>query len=236
MASRVVAVDGPSASGKSTTARAVARTLGFGHLDSGVLYRGVTLVALSQGGRRIAAGREASLPAYELLQAAEDRGLMLQSDGESFSIYLDGEPVETQVRSAEVTAGVSSIAAIPEVREWVNERLRQVVRAGLSVVVDGRDIGTVVFPDARLKVFLTASPETRARRRLAQRGEDTGPQRLQREAALLAARDHADSTRAVAPLRQAEDAVLLDTTSLTFEQQVERIVALARERFPEGGR
>ncbi len=234
MASRVIAIDGPSASGKSSTARAVARALGFGHLDSGVLYRGVTLVALTERERRGGAGR--TLPPHELLQAAEARGLMLQSDGEAFVIYLDGEPAEALVRTAPVTAEVSAVAAIPEVREWVNERLRQVVRTGLSVVVDGRDIGSVVFPDAGLKIFLTASSETRARRRLAQRGEGDDPEQVRSESALLAARDQADSTREVAPLRQSEDAVPLDTTGLSFEGQVERIVALARQRFPEGER
>jgi cytidylate kinase len=117
------------------------------------------------------------------------------------------------------------------VREWVNIHLRGLVRAGRDVVVDGRDIGTVVFPDAILKIFLTASPEARASRRISQRGMRVDPASLAEEAALLSARDHADSTRAVAPLQRADDAVDLDTTRLGFEEQVERIVALARERL-----
>ena len=115
-------------------------------------------------------------------------------------------------------------------RDWVNERLRALARAGHSVVVDGRDIGTVVFPEAGLKIFLTASPRTRAQRRLRQRGQDVAPADLDRETAMLAARDQADSSRPVAPLRMAPDAVALDGTSLTLDEQVAEIVRLARER------
>jgi cytidylate kinase len=118
------------------------------------------------------------------------------------------------------------------IREWVNIHLRATVRAGMDVVVDGRDIGTVVFPDALLKIFLTASPEARAGRRLVQRGSPTDPGTVAEEATLLAARDQADSTRAVAPLRRADDAIDLDTTSLSFADQVARIVSLARNRLP----
>jgi cytidylate kinase len=120
------------------------------------------------------------------------------------------------------------------VREWINTRLRAMVRAGRDVVVDGRDIGTVVFPDADLKIFLTASPEARAGRRISQRGLEVEPSRLEAEAAALAARDHADSTRRVAPLTAADDAVQLDTTAMSFEEQVSRIVALARPVFERG--
>ena len=124
------------------------------------------------------------------------------------------------LRDARVTAAVSAVSAVPVVREWVNTRLRAMVRAGRDVVVDGRDIGTVVFPDADLKVFLTATPEARAGRRITQRGHPLDPARVEAEAVALAARDHADSTRAAAPLRAADDAVLLDTTALTFGEQV----------------
>jgi cytidylate kinase len=123
---------------------------------------------------------------------------------------------------------VSAVAAVPVVREWINSRLRAMVRAGRDVVVDGRDIGSVVFPDADLKIFLTASPEARAGRRIRQRGMEVEPSRLEAEAAALAARDRADSSRVVAPLRAAEDAVQLDTTALSFAEQVSRIVELAR--------
>jgi len=123
---------------------------------------------------------------------------------------------------------VSAVSAVPVIREWINTRLRAMVRAGRDVVVDGRDIGTVVFPDADLKIFLTASPAARAGRRINQRGAPVDPLMLEAEAAALAARDHADSSRQTAPLKPADDAVLLDTTTLAFAEQVERIVTLAR--------
>ena len=166
-----------------------------------------------------------------MLRAAEDRGLMLQPDGAGFAAYLEGEPVDAEIRGAEVTARVSAMSAVPVVREWINTRLRAMVRAGRDVVVDGRDIGTVVFPDAELKIFLTASPEARAGRRISQRGNPVDPDGLEAEAAALAARDQADSTRAVAPLRAAPDAVPLDTTTMAFPDQVRFIVELARPIF-----
>jgi CMP/dCMP kinase len=227
---RVVAIDGPSASGKSTTARAVAEALGFAHLDSGALYRGVTLVALRESARRGRAHEDPLdvLDPETVLRAAEDRGLMLQPDGAGFAAYLEGEPVDTEIRGSRVTRCVSAVSAVPVIREWINTRLRAMVRAGRDVVVDGRDIGTVVFPDADLKIFLTASPAARAGRRINQRGAPVDPLMLEAEAAALAARDHADSSRQTAPLKPADDAVLLDTTTLAFAEQVERIVALAR--------
>lgn len=234
MSGSVVAIDGPAASGKSTTARAVAEALGFQHLDSGALYRGVTLVALREAAGRGAAGRDPLqvVDPETILRAAEDGGLCLLPDGHGFSAYLQGEPVDAAIRAPEVTAQVSAISAVPVIREWVNIHLRATVRAGMDVVVDGRDIGTVVFPDAVLKVFLTATPETRAGRRLAQRGSPADAATVAEEASLLAARDRADSSRAVAPLRRADDAIDLDTTHLGFADQVERIVSLARTRLP----
>ncbi|CAN5898639.1 (d)CMP kinase [soil metagenome] len=229
----VIAIDGPSASGKSTTARAVAEALGFAHLDSGSLYRGITLVGIRETARR---GRDGDDPLTALgpeaiLRAAEDRGLMLQPDGAGFAAYLEGEFVDQMLRGPEVTARVSAVSAVPVIREWINSRLRAMVRAGRDVVVDGRDIGTVVFPDAELKIFLTASAETRAGRRIHQRGDSVEPGGVEDEAAALAARDQADSTRAVAPLKAAPDAVPLDTTVMSFADQVRFIVELARPIF-----
>ncbi len=229
----VIAIDGPSASGKSTTARAVAEALGFAHLDSGSLYRGVTLVGIREAARRDRAGEDplAVVGPEALLRAAEDRGLMLQPDGAGFAAYLEGEPVDAVIRGAEVTARVSAVSAVPVIREWINSRLRALVRSGRDVVVDGRDIGTVVFPDAELKIFLTATPEARAGRRIHQRGNPVDADRLEAEAAALTARDQADSSRAVAPLRAAPDAIPLDTTALSFAEQVRFIVELARPIF-----
>lgn len=232
----VVAIDGPAASGKSSTARAVAEALGFAHLDSGSLYRGVTLVGLRETARRGRAGEDPLevIGAEAILRAAEDRGLMLQPDGAGFAAYLEGEPVDAEIRGREVTAHVSAVSAVPVIREWINSRLRAMVRAGRDVVVDGRDIGTVVFPDAELKIFLTASAEARAGRRLTQRGGAVEPGGLEAEAAALAARDHADANRTVAPLKAAPDAVPLDTTAMTFADQVRFIVELARPIFGAG--
>lgn len=222
MASRVIAIDGPSASGKSSTARAVATALGWNHLDSGALYRGVTLVAI---------GAAAEASPGQILRDAEERGLMLRPDGAGFVTCLEGVPVEDAIRAPDVTAQVSAVAAVPAVRDWVNSRLRALVSDGSDVVVDGRDIGTVVFPEAGLKIFLTASPDTRAERRIRQRGHEVEPERLRRESDALEARDRADSAREAAPLRQAADAVALDGTGLTFGEQVDQIVGLARKRF-----
>lgn len=229
----VVAIDGPSASGKSTTARAVAEALGFAHLDSGSLYRGVTMVGLREAARRNRAGEDplTVVGAEAILRAAEDRGLMLQPDGAGFAAYLEGEPVDAVIRGVDVTARVSAVSAVPVIREWINSRLRAMVRTGRDVVVDGRDIGTVVFPDAELKIFLTATPEARAGRRISQRGNPVNPSGLESETAALAARDQADSTRAVAPLQAAPDAVPLDTTAMAFPEQVRFIVELARPIF-----
>jgi len=229
---RVIAIDGPAASGKSSTAAAVARGLGWAHLDSGALYRAVTLAVLDNL-RDAGSGMRDAWPAQQVVALAEDLPVRLVLVGDAFRPTVAGVDVEETIRSERVTRHVSAIAAIREVRNWVNVQQREAV-AGVprGVVVDGRDIGTVVFPDAPVKVFLTASPEERARRRLAQRGSRIDPVELAREAQALAARDHADSTRPVAPLRAAADAVRLDTTDLSLDEQADRVVALARERLP----
>ena len=232
MTLRVIAIDGPAASGKSSTAAAVARGLGWAHLDSGALYRAVTLAVLDNL-RDAGSGMRDAWPAQQVVALAEDLPVRLVLVGDAFRPTVAGVDVEETIRSERVTRHVSAIAAIREVRNWVNVQQREAV-AGVprGVVVDGRDIGTVVFPDAPVKVFLTASPEERARRRLAQRGSRINPAELAREAQALAARDHADSTRPVAPLRAAADAVRLDTTDLSLDEQADRVVALARERLP----
>ncbi len=235
MTLRVIAIDGPAASGKSSTASLVARRLGWAHLDSGALYRAITLAVLDNIGER-GAGSGSLWSAQQIVSLAEDLPVRLVLVGEVFRPEVAGVDVAQAIRSERVTQRVSEIAAIPEVRHWVNVQQREAVQAhSRGVVVDGRDIGTVVFPDAPLKVFLTASPEERARRRLAEREGGrggSGEAEVRREAEALAARDRADSTRAVAPLKAAADAVLLDTTRLSLEQQVQAVVALARTRLP----
>ena len=228
MTALVIAIDGPSASGKSTTAAAVARELAALHLDSGALYRALTALALDAAGD---SGHR--LPdAGEVVRAAEARGLELREAGGELVPFLDGKDAGSLLRSPQVNALVSEVSAWPPVREWVNARLREVTAGARPLVVDGRDIGTVVFPAAPVKVFLTATPEARARRRLLQRGGNPDPGEIAREAALLAERDRKDSARPIAPLRRADDAVLLDTSELDFAEQVGEIVRLTRQRLP----
>ena len=233
MTLRVIAIDGPAASGKSSTAALVARRLAWAHLDSGALYRAITLAALDNLGET-GKGKRETWSAQQIVALAEDLPVRLVFVDDVFRPEVAGVDVAQAIRSERVTQRVSEIAAIPEVRHWVNVQQREAVQGhGRGVVVDGRDIGTVVFPDAPLKVFLTASPEERARRRLAERGGGArGEAEVRREGEVLAARDRADSTRAVAPLKAAADAVVLDTTRLSLEQQVQAVVALARERLP----
>jgi cytidylate kinase len=218
----VVAIDGPAASGKSSTANEVARRLGFLHVDSGALYRALTLVALDLGD---------DATADQVLRATELRDVRLRVEGQRLWVLMEGADAEPRIRSPEVTARVSPVSAMPEIREWVNARLRDLAKSGTSLVLDGRDIGTAVFPDAEIKIFLDASPEVRARRRLEQHGKPTDPASVSAEAARIAARDQADSSRAIAPLRAADDATHIDTGSLSFEEQVHRIVDLVRNRM-----
>ena len=229
---RVIAIDGPAASGKSSTGARVAERLGWAHLDSGALYRAMTLAALDSLGEE-GGGKGEGWSAQRIVALARELPIALALVGREFTPTVAGVDVEEAVRSERVTARVSAVAALPEVRAWVNDEQRRAVQQHpVGVVVDGRDIGTVVFPDAPLKIFLTATPEERARRRLSQRGEASDADRVRRESQALSARDDADRQRPVAPLKPAPDAVLLDTTHVSLDEQVARVVALARERLP----
>jgi CMP/dCMP kinase len=203
----VVAIDGPAGAGKSTVARAVARRLGFTYLDTGAMYRCVALASLRRG-------EPATQVAGELAISVGDR------------VLLDGEDVTEAIRAPEVSEAASVVAAAPAVRAAMVDQQRRLLGAG-DWVAEGRDIGTVVWPQAELKVFLTASPEARAARRADQIGADA--------AVVLAEqtiRDRRDTERASSPLQAAPDAVTVDTSELTFEQVVERVVALAAGRAP----
>jgi cytidylate kinase len=212
----VIAIDGPAASGKSSTAQWVAERLSFRHVDSGSLYRGVTAAMLRTG-----------VPSSHWTGEAvvvEGARISLRPEATSFLLLIDGEPAEEELRGSAVTERVSLVARMPEVRTWVNDRVREAASAH-DVVVDGRDIGTAVFPDASLKIFLIADPWERARRRLIQRlGRSPVDDEIAAETDQIVQRDSKDATQTV----QAADAVLLDTTYLTQAEQVERIVALAR--------
>ena len=232
MSPRVIAIDGPAASGKSSTAQAVAQRLGWAHLDSGALYRAVTLATLDHLEEQGAGGGPLWSP-QRIVALADQLPVRLVLVSDVFKPEVAGVDVAEAIRSARVTRRVSEVAAIPEVRQWVNAQQRRAVEGHpRGVVVDGRDIDTVVFPDAPLKVFLTASPDERARRRLAQRGDVIDAAELRRESDALDARDRADSTRPVAPLKPAPDAIPLDTTRLSLAQQVDQVVALADQRLP----
>lgn len=212
----VVAIDGPAASGKSSTAKWVARELGLRHVDSGSLYRAAT-AAMLRGAAAPATWTEA-----QVLEAVQH--VHLEPGDTTFHPYLGGEDLEDELRSKAVTAHVSVVAKMPAVRAWVNEHVQRTAE-GHAIVVDGRDMGTAVFPQARVKVFLVADSWERARRRVVQRLQRApSDEEIAAEVEALVQRDVKDE----AQTQQAADAVLIDTTFLTQEEQVERIVALAR--------
>jgi len=211
----VIAIDGPAASGKSSTAHRIAERLGFLHIDSGAVYRAATAAALRQG------DDPTTWTPESVLEAA--RPVTLAQGKRAFVPAMDGEQLDSEVRRADVTANVSRVAQMQPVRDWVNELVRAAAQSR-DVVVDGRDMGTAVFPGAALKVYLVADPWERARRRLIQTiGRAPTDEEIAAETDRLVKRDAADATQSAA----AKDAVLVDTTYVTQEEQVERIVALA---------
>jgi len=210
----VVAIDGPAGSGKSTISRMVAHRLGLGMLDTGAMYRAVTCAVLRA---------EADVHDADFATAAANGADIVVDD----LVTINGDDVTVEIRGPQVSANVSIVAAHPGVRRRLRELQRDwMVRHG-GGVIEGRDIGTVVLPDAPLKIYLTASPEVRARRRA---GDDLGDFDVEAAAANIAERDRLDSTRADSPLRPADDAVIVDTSDLTIDQVVDRIVAEARGR------
>ena len=215
----IIAIDGPAGSGKSTVAREVARRLGFTYLDSGAMYRAVTLSALESGvdlADGAALGRIAETLDIELRRRDQDNA----------QVIADGRDVSEAIREPSVTGASSTVAAHPEVRSAMLDKQRALMASG-NYVVEGRDIGTVVAPDAPVKAFLTADASERARRRAAE-FERRGVS-IQRDEvrSAIEQRDRLDSTRSAAPLRRADDAELIDTTGLTPDAVADRIVALA---------
>ncbi len=211
----IIAIDGPAGSGKSTTARLVAKRLGYTYLDTGAFYRALTLKVLDAGMALEDTGA--------ILQLAETTQIELQPHEDKNRIWLDGREVTKMIREPRVTNAVAPVAANPQVRAIMVEKQRTIGRNG-GVVMEGRDIGTVVFPDADLKIFMQASLEARARRRQ----EELAAMDITRDFATLKAeiaeRDEKDTSRKHAPLMRAADAVLLDTTQMTIDQQVDFIV------------
>ena len=214
----VITIDGPSGSGKGTVAGILAKRLGWNLLDSGALYR---LLAFAAGNHGVALDNEALL---EKLAAHLDVQFIGATDGKPARIILEGDDVTHAIRSETVAAGASKVAALPAVRDALLQRQRAFLEFP-GLVADGRDMGTVVFPDAPLKVFLTASAEERARRRYLQlkaKGDDVSLSGLLDE---IRARDERDTQRAIAPLKPAADAIQLDSTELSIEQVLERILS-----------
>lgn len=216
----VVAIDGPAGAGKSTIAKLAAEKLGYAYIDTGAMYRSVAWKFLQTG-----------QPFDEDFISGLSKTMLIDFKPEAKinRVFVDGTEVTEAIRTPEVTAIVSRVAAIGAVREAMVDQQRRMGEAG-GVLMDGRDIGTVVFPNAQLKIFLTASVEERARRRYAEmvaKGQQVDLQQLQAD---IAERDKQDSERAISPLRQAEDALLLDTSDMGISEVTERILQLVQER------
>ena len=220
---RSIAIDGPAGAGKSTLARQVSKKLGFLYVDTGAIYRTVALKVLREGADPTDAA--AVVPLLEGLDITMDYG----PDGEQ-RMFLEGEDVSKAIREHQVSGLASAVAAIPAVRDFLLDFQRRQAREH-SVVMDGRDIGTVVLPDADVKIFLTAAPEARARRRLLelqQRGQKADFETVLHD---IIQRDEQDRNRPIAPLRQAEDAILLDTTNYNLQESLNALLSIIKERI-----
>lgn len=216
-----VAIDGPASSGKSTVAKIIAKRFGYVYCDTGAMYRSVTWAALENG-------IDVS-DTKQVIDLARRIKITFEPGQPDQRVFVDGHEVTKDIRTEKIAANVSTVAAIPEVRAQMVEQQRQIAQAG-GIVMDGRDIGTTVLPDAQVKVFLVASAHERARRRYEenlQKGLAT--QSLDELEAAIKLRDQKDSTRKVSPLTQAKDAILIDTTSLTIDQVVDEISALIKK-------
>lgn len=217
-----VAIDGPAGAGKSTIARAAAAQLGFVYVDTGALYRTIGLAVCRRGidGTDVP-GILATLPEIQV-------GLTYQDGAQH--VLLDGEDVSDAIRTPQISTYASQVSSVPEVRAYLLDLQRDLARRQ-SVIMDGRDIGTVILPDAKIKIFLTASPEKRAARRCAELREKGQDVTVEGILADMERRDALDASRAVAPLKQAEDAALVDTSDLTLEQSIEAVLTVIRDKM-----
>ena len=221
----IIAVDGYSSTGKSTTAKAVAKALGYVYIDTGAMYRGVTYLALEKG--LVSTQGVEIKPLMKALRHSKFNFVYNPALGFS-ELYLDGKNIEDNIRSIDVANWVSEIAKQPEVRTFL-VNLQRKMGEEKGVVMDGRDIGTVVFPEAELRIFMTASEEVRAQRRfkeLQTKGEKVS---FEEVLANIKHRDHVDTTRKESPLRKADDAITIDNTHLTIEEQVDKILSILKD-------
>lgn len=221
MSAVVVAIDGPAGTGKSSVARGLARELGARYLDTGAMYRIATLAAIRSG---------VDLDDPDAIATATDVPLSVGYDPVTEQAYLGDEDVSTVIRGDAVTRAVSAVSAVPAVRTRMVALQRELATGAGSVVVEGRDIGTAVLPHADVKIFLTATAETRAHRRNAQNVAAGLPDDYDGVLAEVRRRDHLDSTRAVSPLRAAEDAIVVDTSEMTKDQVIARLADLVAQR------
>lgn len=221
-----IAVDGYSSTGKSSFARLIAKEFSFLYLDSGALYRAVTLFAIRNG----MTGEGGSVDAGALSASLPEIRITFRNDRDGSHTFLGDECVDEAIRTIEVSSYVSPVAVIPEVREFVDRILRDYGKAG-RVVMDGRDIGTTVFPDAELKIFMVADANVRAARRLKEMKASGSDADFDTVLENLKTRDYIDSHRETSPLRQAEDAIVLDNTDMTLEDQMVWLRDIVRRRF-----
>ncbi len=215
----VIAIDGPAASGKSTIAQKVADRLGGFYISTGNMYRAITLHAMRS---KVDLSSNINPSHMDKALASLELSYDNAADGK-LKLILNGKAADSAIRSPDVAKYVSKVAAMENVRAWLKGRQRELASLGL-IVMEGRDIGTIIFPDARHKFFLTASPEVRARRRLAQSGETVEGSTVASVAKEIAERDEMDSKRSIAPLKKADDAILIDSSDMNIEQVVESIV------------